>query len=140
LQSATYFSKELETIVSKEKQDKETYLKERQKLTRELDELRHRCDDAEKVAKSSKTKSMAPTNYIHNTNSTNICVASAEELTLTNQQLTNTLDNRAEQIKELNARVNKLEEELGIQTFNKTSLENQVTMLVRILSKYSNED
>jgi kinesin family protein 5 len=109
LQSATYFSKELETILSKEKQDKEMYLQERHKLTRELDDLRHRCDDAEKIAKSSKTKT--------------------EELTSTNQQLTNTLEQRAEQIKELNAKVTKLEEELGIQTYNKTSLENQVNML-----------
>jgi chromosome segregation ATPase len=56
-------------------------------------------------------------------------------LTSTNQQLTNTLEQRAEQIKELNAKVTKLEEELGIQTYNKTSLENQVNMLVSI-SKY----
>jgi chromosome segregation ATPase len=56
-------------------------------------------------------------------------------LTSTNQQLTNTLEQRAEQIKELNAKVTKLEEELGIQTYNKTSLENQVNMLVST-SKY----
>lgn len=125
----------METILSKEKQDKEMYLQERHKLTRELDDLRHRCDDAEKIAKSSKTKSKSATWHILSINGTDRFVTVAEELTSTNQQLTNTLEQRAEQIKELNAKVTKLEEELGIQTYNKTSLENQVNMLVSI-SKY----
>lgn len=64
--------------------------------------------------------------------STDRVVTAAEELTSTNQQLTNTLEQRAEQIKDLNAKVTKLEEELGIQTYNKTSLENQVNMLASI--------